>query len=72
MPIAWHPSRWWDWCVTEDEKSSHPKVNSKASRQRSENSAFLKAEGGCHNTTSPTEYAQDHDFVSGDWIQKII
>ena len=20
MPIAWHPSRWWDWCVTQDEK----------------------------------------------------
>ena len=18
--IAWHPSRWWDWCVPEDEK----------------------------------------------------
>ena len=21
LPIAWHPSRWWDWCMTEDEKS---------------------------------------------------
>ena len=20
MPVAWHPSRWWDWCMTEDEK----------------------------------------------------
>ena len=20
MPIAWHPSRWWDWCVPQDEK----------------------------------------------------
>ena len=20
VPIAWHPSRWWDWCVPEDEK----------------------------------------------------
>ena len=20
LPIAWHPSRWWDWCVSEDEK----------------------------------------------------
>ena len=20
MPIAWHPSRWWDWCVPKDEK----------------------------------------------------
>ena len=21
MPIAWHPSKWWDWCVPEDEKT---------------------------------------------------
>ena len=20
MPVAWHPKRWWDWCVSEDEK----------------------------------------------------
>ena len=20
MSVAWHPDRWWDWCVTEDEK----------------------------------------------------
>ena len=20
MPIAWHPSRWWNWCMSEDEK----------------------------------------------------
>ena len=20
MPIAWNPSRWWGWCVSEDEK----------------------------------------------------
>ena len=20
MPAAWHPDRWWNWCVTEDEK----------------------------------------------------
>ena len=20
IPIAWHPSRWWDWCMSEDEK----------------------------------------------------
>ena len=20
LPIAWHPDRWWDWCVDEDEK----------------------------------------------------
>ena len=19
MPVAWHPNRWWDWCVSEDE-----------------------------------------------------
>ena len=19
MPIAWHPTRWWDWCVPEDQ-----------------------------------------------------
>ena len=21
MPIAWHPSKWWDWCVPEEEKT---------------------------------------------------
>ena len=20
MPVAWHPSRWWNWCVPEEEK----------------------------------------------------
>ena len=20
MPVAWHTNRWWDWCVSEDEK----------------------------------------------------
>ena len=20
MPVAWHPKRWWDWCLPEDEK----------------------------------------------------
>ena len=20
MRITWHPSRWWDWCISEDEK----------------------------------------------------
>ena len=25
MPAAWHPNRWWDWCVPEDEKKEiHP------------------------------------------------
>ena len=22
MTIAWHPSKWWDWCVPEDEKKT--------------------------------------------------
>ena len=25
MPIAWHPSRWWDWCFSEDEKKEKHK-----------------------------------------------
>ena len=20
LPIVWHPSRWWEWCVREEEK----------------------------------------------------
>ena len=20
MTTAWHPKRWWDWCVSEDQK----------------------------------------------------
>ena len=20
MPVVWHPNRWWDWCISEDEK----------------------------------------------------
>ena len=20
MPVAWHPTRWWDWCIPEDQK----------------------------------------------------
>ena len=20
MPVAWHPNRWWDWCLSEDDK----------------------------------------------------
>ena len=20
MPVAWHPDRWWDWNISEDEK----------------------------------------------------
>ena len=26
MPIAWHPSRWWDWCMSEDEKKETEKL----------------------------------------------
>ena len=26
MPIAWHPSRWWDWCVSNDEKQDTEKL----------------------------------------------
>ena len=26
MLIAWHPSRWWDWCVPEDEKKEAQKL----------------------------------------------
>ena len=20
MPVAWHPTRWWEWCMSENEK----------------------------------------------------
>ena len=26
LPIAWHPLRWWDWCVPEDEKRETEKL----------------------------------------------
>ena len=26
LPIAWHPSRYWDWCVSEDEKQKIKKL----------------------------------------------
>ena len=26
MPIAWHPLRWWDWCIPEDEKREAEKL----------------------------------------------
>ena len=26
LPIAWHSSRWWDWCVIEDEKRDTEKL----------------------------------------------
>ena len=25
-PITWHPSRWWNWCVPEDEKKETEKL----------------------------------------------
>ena len=25
MPVAWHPSRWWNWCVPEDGKKETEK-----------------------------------------------
>ena len=26
LPIAWHPSRWWDWCMSEEEKKKVRKI----------------------------------------------
>ena len=26
MPIAWYPSRWWDWCVNDDQKKETEKL----------------------------------------------
>ena len=26
MPTAWHPSRWWDWCIPEEEKKETEKL----------------------------------------------
>ena len=26
MPVAWHPSRHWDWCMSEDEKKETEKL----------------------------------------------
>ena len=26
MPLAWHPSRWWDWCVPNDKKQGTEKL----------------------------------------------
>ena len=26
IPIAWHPSRYWDWCMSEDEKKETEKL----------------------------------------------
>ena len=27
MPVAWYPSRWWNWCVPEDEKRETEKFS---------------------------------------------
>ena len=29
MPTAWHPSRWWDWCMTGDKKKEIMVINMK-------------------------------------------
>ena len=29
MLIAWHPSRWWDWCVPNDEKQGQKNCGDK-------------------------------------------
>ena len=29
MPVAWHPSRWWDWCMSEDQKKETEKRDRK-------------------------------------------
>ena len=26
LPIAWHPSKYWDWCMSEDEKQDTEKL----------------------------------------------
>ena len=26
LPIAWHPSRYWNWCMSEDEKKETEKL----------------------------------------------
>ena len=26
LPIVWHPSKWWDWCIPEDEKKETEKL----------------------------------------------
>ena len=28
MPVAWNPDRWWDWCISEDEKKEIVRVGS--------------------------------------------
>ena len=26
MPVAWHSTRWWDWCVSEAEKKGKKNI----------------------------------------------
>ena len=26
MPVAWHPTKWWNWCLPEDEKKGIEQV----------------------------------------------
>jgi len=26
LPVAWHPNRWWDWCLDEEEKEVAEKL----------------------------------------------
>ena len=26
LPVVWHPSRWWNWCDSEDEKKETEKI----------------------------------------------
>ena len=37
MSIAWHPSRWWDWCMPEDEKKRDRKIMGVATDSRFKN-----------------------------------
>ena len=33
MPVAWHPTIWWDWCMSEDEtKETDPTFTDKVGR----------------------------------------
>ena len=33
MPVPWHSRRWWDWCMSEDEKKIDPIFTNKVGRQ---------------------------------------
>ena len=26
MPVAWHPNRWWAWCIFEDDKKEIERI----------------------------------------------